>query len=237
MEQDGFLNAAFADRFADYADICFKHFGDRVKNWITLNEPWCSAFLGHGNGYFAPGRSSDTEPYLAAHNLLRGHAKAVAVYRSSYQAKQQGQIGITNNCDWREPKTDDPKDIAAAQRALEFFLGWFADPVYKGDYPAVMRELVGDRLPQFSTEDAALIKGSSDFFGLNHYTAMYASDAAQTAIDNSDVAGNGGMADDKHVELSADPRWERTNNDWNGTPWGWRKIWEEIDQRYDHPPI
>ncbi len=237
MEQDGFLNDNFADYFADYADICFRHFGDRVKHWITLNEPWCSAFLGHGNGYFAPGRSSDSEPYVAAHNLIRAHAKAVHVYRSQYKESQQGVIGITNNCDWREAKTDEPKDQAAAQRALEFFLGWFADPIYKGDYPKVMRELVGDRLPQFTEEDRKLIKGSSDFFGLNHYTTMYASDAGTNDIDNSDVSGNGGMADDQGVELSADPSWERTDNDWNVTPWGCRKLLEWISERYDKPTI
>ncbi|NRA38011.1 MAG: beta-glucosidase [Planctomycetes bacterium] len=237
LEQDGFLNPHFADYFANYADLCFKHFGDRVKNWITLNEPWCSAFLGHGNGYFAPGRISNDEPYIAAHNLLRAHGRAVDVYRQKYQGSQQGVIGITNNCDWREPLTDSQADKDAAQRALEFFLGWFADPVYKGDYPESMRRLVGDRLPQFSSEDKKLLLGSSDFFGLNHYTTMCASDASQTAINDSEVAGNGGMAEDQQVNISDDPSWEKTDMGWNVIPWGCKKLLQWIDQRYDHPPI
>jgi beta-glucosidase len=237
LEEDGLLKPSIANRFADYARICFERFGDRVKNWITLNEPWCSSFLGHGNAYFAPGRASASEPYLAAHNLLRAHAYIVDVYRKEFQADQKGQIGITNNCDWREPASDSEGDKAAAQRALEFFLGWFADPVYFGDYPAVMRERVGERLPQFTPEDAKLLKGSSDFFGLNHYTTMIASEPKQQVSGPGDIKGNGGMMEDQQVELAGDPEWEQTDMGWNIVPWGCRKLLEWIDKRYDHPPI
>lgn len=236
MEHDGFLNPRFADFFADYADICFRHFGDRVKNWITLNEPWCSAFLGHGNGCFAPGRISNEEPYIAAHNLLRAHARAVDTYRQKYLSEQKGVIGITNNCDWREPLTNAPADQEAAQRALEFFLGWFADPVYTGDYPESMRRLVGSRLPEFSPEDKKLLTSSSDFFGLNHYTTMLAAHASSTVSDKS-IAGNGGMAEDQQVAISDDSSWEKTDMGWNVVPWGCKKLLQWIDQRYDHPDI
>ena len=128
VEKDGWINPDIADYFRDYADLCFEHFGDRVKHWITLNEPWVVSILGYGQGVFAPGRTSNVEPYLAAHNLLRAHAAAVDVYRSKYQAKQGGEIGITNNCDWREPLTQNPADQAAAERAVQFFLAWFTDP-------------------------------------------------------------------------------------------------------------
>jgi beta-glucosidase len=120
--------------------------------------------LGHGIGYFPPGRVSLTEPYLAAHNLLRAHARIVALYRAKYQATQRGVIGITNNCDWREPATDTPADRAAAQRGLEFFLGWFADPVYFGDYPGVMRERVGERLPRFTSAERAFLRGRAETY-------------------------------------------------------------------------
>ncbi len=237
MEMDGLLNPEIAHEFANYGRLCFERFGDRVKNWITLNEPWCSAFLGHGNGYFAPGRVSDTEPYIAAHNLLRAHAYIVDIYRREFQPAQEGQIGITNNCDWREPLTDSAEDKAAAQRALEFFLGWFADPVYFGDYPASMRERVGERLPEFSEKDAALLKGSSDFFGLNHYTTMMAAQPSEEISGMGDIKGNGGLSADQQVALSDDPSWEKTDMGWNIVPWGCRKLLEWIDERYDHPPI
>ena len=235
-EFDGWLNPWIADFFADYAKICYENFGDRVKNWITLNEPWVVAILGYGQGVFAPGRISKSEPYQAAHQLLRAHAKAVDVYRKTFQNTQNGRIGITNNCDWREPLTEAKADQDAAQRALEFFLGWFADPIYFGDYPAVMRERVGDRLPVFSEEDVALLKGSTDFFGLNHYTTLYASDNTGKEI-KQQVYGNGGISEDQMVDLKADPNWKLTTMDWPIVPWGCRKLLEWIDKRYDHPEI
>jgi beta-glucosidase len=237
MEMDGLLNPEIAGVFANYGRVCFERFGDRVKHWITLNEPWCSAFLGHGNGYFAPGRVSTSEPYRVAHNLLRAHAYAVDVYRREFQPNQGGMIGITNNCDWREPASDSPEDRAAAQRALEFFLGWFADPVYLGDYPASMRERVGDRLPEFTKEDRQLLHGSSDFFGLNHYTTMLAAEPRERLTGTGEIRGNGGLSEDQQVTLSDDPSWLKTDMDWNIVPWGCRKMLEWIDARYAHPPI
>lgn len=236
MEYDGWLNPKIADFFADYARICFEHFGDRVKNWITLNEPWVVSVLGYGQGVFAPGRVSNSEPYQAAHQLLRSHAKAVKVYREHFQPKQNGRIGISNNCDWREPLTDKEADLLAAQRSLEFFLAWFADPVYLGRYPEVMRARVQDRLPRFTEEDKALLIGSSDFFGLNHYTTMYAADAIGQQQDLS-AFGNGGISEDQDVNLTVDPNWKKTTMDWAIVPWGCRKLLEWIDERYDRPEI
>ncbi|MFK8102274.1 MAG: GH1 family beta-glucosidase [Saprospiraceae bacterium] len=236
FEDDGWLGEATVDHFANYAVICFEYFGDRVKNWITINEAWVVAMLGYGQGVFAPGRISNSEPYLAGHNLLKAHAKAVNIYRQKYEPVQKGRIGITNNCDWREPLTDTPKDKAAAERALEFFLGWFADPIYKGTYPETMIERVGDRLPNFTPAELELLKGSSDFFGLNHYTTMYAADADGKTMAAS-VYGNGGLSEDQNVNLSVDPSWEQTAMQWSIVPWGCSKLLTWIDARYDRPEI
>jgi beta-glucosidase len=236
FEDDGWTGEAISDYFAKYADICFEHFGDRVKNWITINEPWVVAMLGYGQGVFAPGRTSNTEPYLAGHNLIKAHAKAVDIYRKKYQAAQKGKIGITNNGDWREPLTDKEEDKLAAERALEFFLAWFADPIYKGKYPDTMINRLGDRLPKFSSEEIEIIKGSSDFFGLNHYTTMYAADSGGQIADQT-TYGNGGLSEDQDVNLSVDPEWKKTSMQWSIVPWGCRKLLEWIDQRYDHPEI
>ncbi len=236
-ERDGLINPEFPDWFAAYVDVCFDRFGDRVKSWITLNEPLCSSVLGYGIGMHAPCRKRDTtEAYMAAHQLIRAHGRAVDVYRSRYQAKQSGVIGITNNCDWREPLTDSDKDKAAAQRSLEFFLAWFADPVYRGDYPEVMKTMVGDRLPKFTAEDKAIIKGSSDFFGLNHYTTMLASEPTGE-VGERNIVGNGGISEDQNVSLSEDPGWKKTDMNWNVVPWGSARLLKWIDQRYDHPVI
>lgn len=236
LEENGWLGPALPGLFADYADLCYMHFGDRVKNWITLNEPWVVAMLGYGQGVFAPGRTSDADPYLAGHHLLLAHAYAVDRYRSKYQAKQNGRIGITNNCDWREPLTSSIEDQQAAQRALEFFLGWFADPVYFGDYPSSMRERVEGRLPEFQSGQHDLLRGSSDFFGLNHYTTMLAAEST-TLPEGNPVYGNGGLSEDQNVSLSTDPAWPLTDMGWAVVPWGCRKLLHWIDHRYHHPEI
>ena len=101
--------------FTDYADFCFKTFGDRVKMWVTMNEPNVMIMNGYDLGHFAPGRCSSyvgncsagnsaTEPYIATHHLLLAHAATVKLYKDKYQAHQKGQIGITLVTHWYEPK-------------------------------------------------------------------------------------------------------------------------------------
>ncbi|GLT36956.1 hypothetical protein SLA2020_113010 [Shorea laevis] len=182
----GFLSPHIVDDFRDFAELCFKEFGDRVKHWITLNEPWTYSSGGYSDGSLAPGRCSKwvsqacqagdsaTEPYLVAHHLLLSHAAAVKLYRQKYQASQKGKIGITLVCHWMVPYSNSKSNIAAAERALDFMLGWFMDPLNFGEYPESMRRLVGQRLPKFSREQSAMVKSSFDFIGMNYYTAMYA---------------------------------------------------------------
>ncbi|PKA60364.1 Beta-glucosidase 12 [Apostasia shenzhenica] len=165
------------DDFRDYADLLFKFFGDRVKHWITLNEPFIYTVAGYDLGAFPPARCSPwqlgkceagdsaTEPYLAAHNLLLAHSAA---------ATQKGKIGITLVSPWLIPYHNTKVDEDAVSRSLDFQFGWFMDPIYEGDYPFIMRALVGNRLPRFSAEEVKMVKGSVDFVGLNYYTTSYA---------------------------------------------------------------
>ncbi|OWM73454.1 hypothetical protein CDL15_Pgr026553 [Punica granatum] len=190
-EYGGFLSDRVMDDYRDFVDICFKEFGDRVKHWITINEPYTYCDGGYATGILAPGRcsawqksnctggESGTEPYIVAHNLLLAHAAAVKLYKQKYQASQKGVIGITLVTSWFEPYSNSVKDRNAAERALDFQLGWFLDPLTYGDYPHSMHSLVGNRLPKFSKEQSAMLKGSFDFMGMNYYTSNYARDAPQ----------------------------------------------------------
>ena len=92
-------------------------------------------------------------------------------------------------------------------------------------------------MPRFTQEEKDLIKGSSDFFGLNHYTTMYASHLNPGEIDSSEVYGNGGISEDQNVKLGVDALWKRTTMGWAVVPWGCRKLLEWLDERYDHPDI
>ncbi|XP_035541200.1 beta-glucosidase 12-like [Juglans regia] len=192
-EYGGFLSHRIVDDFKDFAELCFKEFGDRVKYWITLNEPWTYSSGGYAQGMLAPfrcsswqnlnctGGDSGTEAYTVAHNLLLAHAAAVKVYKTKYQAKQKGVIGITLVLHWMVPyNPKSAKDRAAAFRAIDFMFGWFMDPLTKGRYPLSMRTHVrGNRLPMFTPKQSKLVKGSYDFIGINYYTANYASDAPE----------------------------------------------------------
>jgi beta-glucosidase len=101
-----------------------------------------------------------------------------------------------------------------------------------------MRSRVGAKLPAWSDEDRALVRGSSDFFGLNFYGGMYAAEpAAGAALGTSGLAGNGGMAEDQEVALSDDPAWEKTDMGWNVVPWATRKMLRWVHERYGAPPI
>lgn len=223
-------DGAVVQRFEEYVRVCFRGFGDRVKHWITLNEPWCSAVLGYEVGEHAPGDTSapGVKVYRAGHNLLLAHAHAVKVYRREFAAEQGGKIGITLNSMWMAPRdAQDAGHVAAAQRAMEFELGWFADPVWKGDYPAVMRETVGERLPKFSEEEKELLKGSSDYFGINHYSSQYA-----TGVSEPDEGKVSSYWDDKRTVTDEDAKWGRTDMGWAIVPWGMRDILLYVQKRY-----
>ncbi|PKI60237.1 hypothetical protein CRG98_019425 [Punica granatum] len=189
-EYGGFLSARAIDDYRDFVDICFDEFGDRIKHWITLNEPWTYSHHGYATGTFPPGRcsawqqlnctggDSGTKPYLVAHHLLLAHAAAVKLYKEKYQ----GAIGITLVSQWFEPYSNSVKDRKAALRAFDFMLGWYLDPLVNGDYPYSMHSLVGGRLPKFSNEQSEVMKDSFDFIGMNYYGADYAQNAPQILI-------------------------------------------------------
>lgn len=110
-----------------YAEVCFFEFGDRVKQWITFNEPLSFCSSGYATGSNAPGHQSNsaTEPYSACHHLLLAHGAAVRLYRQKYQTTQRGTIGITLNPTWCLPYSSSKSDVDAQQRTLDFSFGWY----------------------------------------------------------------------------------------------------------------
>ncbi|XP_065874768.1 beta-glucosidase 12-like [Euphorbia lathyris] len=185
-QYQGFLNPKIIDDFRDYAELCFNTFGDRVKLWVTINEPMMYAQQGYASATFAPGRCSNrsrcsagdssVEPYIVAHHLLLAHAAAVKLYKEKYQISQKGQIGISLNTNWMVPYSNSQKDQLATDRGFAFTYGWFMEPLYSGSYPLEMIVNVGKRLSNFTKEETNTIKGSYDFIGINYYTARYIAD-------------------------------------------------------------
>ena len=182
-DMGGWQNPSVADWFADYARVCYANYGDRVKQWITLNEPKQTAVDAYGTGINAPGvQGIGTITYVVAHNQILAHAKAYRVYETEFAASQGGQVGITINYGWAEPV--DPNNqthLDASERSLQFEAGWFAHPILvDGHYPPIMRSQIDaksaaqgynpSRLPTFTTQEAALVLNTSDFLGINYYT-------------------------------------------------------------------
>ncbi|XLS76186.1 hypothetical protein HN51_033051 [Arachis hypogaea] len=208
-EYGGFLSPHIVNDYQDYVDVCFKAFGDKVKHWITFNQPYTYSQGGYATGVKAPGRcskwlnrnctggDSGTEPYVVAHHELLAHAAAVQLYKTKYQASQKGSIGITLVSHWFMPFSNSPLDITAAERSLDFMYGWFMEPLTRGDYPESMKSIVGSRLPKFSKEQSKQLIHSYDFIGLNYYTTNYASNAPKL------LSAKPNYATDSHVNFAS----------------------------------
>ncbi|PRQ54195.1 putative beta-glucosidase [Rosa chinensis] len=192
---NGFLSIDIVEDFKAYADLCFKTFGDRVKYWATINEPQVWGQYGFTNP--AADANAATDPFVSAHNVILAHAAAAKLYKTTYQPTQGGVIGIPSVVEWFEPYEDTAQDRDAARRAFDFKTGWFVEPLVYGDYPFIMRALVGDALPEFTDEQKELVKGSYDYIGVNYYTARFTISVPITSDDVYDA-----MDDYKHATES-----------------------------------
>ncbi|XP_076434590.1 lactase/phlorizin hydrolase-like [Babylonia areolata] len=239
----GWLVESIVPLYRDYADLCFREYGDKVKLWITFNEPWVFSVLGYGTGEMAPGgRKPDTDPYRAAHHVLLSHAEAYHRYNDTYRASQKGQVGITLNCDWEQPR-DMIKDgdVESSDVGLQTFMGWFSHPIYvDGDYPVELKDRVlkaslaegrnTSRLPEFTAREKARVAHTSDFFGLNHYTS--------NLVTPSETSGEPSYFNDRGISESKDPAWLGSGSSWlKVVPWGLRKNVNWIKRHYGDVPI
>jgi len=242
QDEGGWLNETVVTAFEGYADLLYARFGDRVKRWITINEPWVVCVMGFSYGVDAPGiREPATAPYRCSHNIIKSHAKAYRLYEKTYKAIHNGTVGITLDSGWFEPRDpNNASDVEAAQRAQLFRHGWYAYPIFKGgDYPVVMKDIIQrksdeddlpfSRLPVFTDDEKLEINGSADFMGFNHYTTDY----AQHVI-NSDRSFSG----DQDTHTFKDPEWSGSGSDWlKHVPWGFRKLLVWFKDTYDNPLV
>jgi beta-glucosidase len=165
QDKGGWANRDTVAAFANYADVVARRLGDRVKHWITHNEPWCTSFLGNWLGEHAPGIQNG--PALAvAHHVLLSHGEAVPVLRAGSPG---AQVGITLNFSPAYPATDSANDQAAALRHDGFFNRWFLDPLYGRGYPADMVAVYGAMMPEIQDGDLERIAVPTDFLGVNFY--------------------------------------------------------------------
>jgi beta-glucosidase len=164
----GWQNRETVLRFAEYASIVYDALGDGVAWWITHNEPWCTAALGHRIGIHAPGIQDEAAEVRTAHHVLLSHGRAVEAYRASGLA---APIGIALNLMPTYPQVDTDADRRAAALSDAYTNRWYLDPVLRGSYPDDLRALYADRFELDWIRDGDLdrIAQPIDFLGVNYY--------------------------------------------------------------------
>ncbi|XP_035968013.1 beta-klotho [Halichoerus grypus] len=166
----GWKNETITDIFNDYATYCFQMFGDRVKYWITIHNPYLVAWHGYGTGMHAPGERGDLAAvYTVGHNLIKAHSKVWHNYNTNFRPHQKGLVSITLGSHWIEPnRSENMMDILKCQQSMVSVLGWFASPIHgDGDYPEVMKKKLLSILPLFSEAEKKDVRGTADFFAFS----------------------------------------------------------------------
>jgi beta-glucosidase len=168
-DEGGWPVRSTAEAFVGYAEVVAERLGDRVHDWITHNEPFCTAWLGYGLGIHAPGRKSVPDTLAAAHHALLSHGWTVDVLR---RASPGAEVGIALDSSPVHPATDSPEDAEAARRVDGVTSRWFFDPLLRGEYPAdvVERFAAAGAEPPVRDGDLAAIAAPLDFVGVNNYT-------------------------------------------------------------------
>ena len=222
-KRGGWLNRDSADWFAEYTALLTDKLSDRVKLWVTQNEPQCFIGLGHLDGVHAPGDKLKFGDYLlAAHNGMRAHAKSVQALRAHAKDPKGTKIGYVLAAQIAQPASDKPEDVEAARAATfgvserhEWNNSWWTDPVVLGKYPEDGVALYGKDVPKWKPSDLDEMKQPIDFLGLNIYTAdMY-------------KMGAGG----KPEKVPFPPGYPRSGVDWQPISpaalyWGPRFFWD-----------
>ncbi|XP_055845442.1 myrosinase 1-like [Episyrphus balteatus] len=238
----GFTNSLIVEQFLMYADELFESFGDRVKTWITFNEPNQVCKFGYGTGSVAPMvELPGVGDYLCYTNLLKAHGATYRLYRSKFFEKQQGKIGITLDSIYGVSKTNNNVDV---DRAMQYTLGLLAHPIFSksGGFPPLLVKDVQknsfaegrkkSRLPNLDEYWKALIRGSADFLGINYYTSKYVKRS-------TDLMGESpSMARDYNVEETFDPKWLVAKSEWlHCYPEGLEGLLKFIRDEYDNVEV
>ncbi|OBA02932.1 beta-glucosidase [Paenibacillus polymyxa] len=169
-DEGGWMQREIIQHFKMYASVIMDRFGERIKWWNTINEPFCASILGYGTGEHAPGHENWSEAFTAAHHILMCHGIAINLHK---EKGLTGKIGITLNMEHVDAASERPEDVAAAARRDGFINRWFAEPLFNGKYPEDMVEWYGtylNGLDFVQPGDLELIQQPGDFVGINYYT-------------------------------------------------------------------
>ena len=212
----GWPARATAEAFVEYAQAVVGRLGDRVRHWMTHNEPWVHAWIGHAWGEHAPGRTSEADAVAAAHHLLVAHGWAAAAIR---RAAPDAEVGIALNLAHAYPSSPSPEDEAAAWQVDGEGNRWFLDPLFRGSYPADLRERNELVAPFVRDGDLEAISAPLDFLGVNNYFRFI-------------VSADGGQP-----SVVGDPKAQYTDMGWEVYPDGLYRLLMRVDADYAPPGI
>ncbi len=216
-DKGGWLNRETAYHFRDYADKITRAFGARVHSYATLNEPFCSAYLGYELGTHAPGIVGKQYGKKAVHHLLLAHGLAMPLIEKN---SPHSKNGIVLNFTPTYPKTDSAEDIAAAKLADEHLNHWYIKPILEGAYPDLLDALPEQEKPDIQAGDLDIIAQPLDYMGINYYTrAIYRADEAEGYEQE--------MPDDAPL----------TDMGWEVYPQGFTDLLVSMNERYILPPV
>ena len=224
QDAGGWTNRDTAAWFAEYAAAVASRLGDRVKIWMTLNEPWVSAFVGHYHGAHAPGKKDYAMAVQVSHELMRAHAAGMAVLRE--ECPKDARLGIALDVHTMYPWSDGVSDREAARRADGQKNRWFLDPVLKGSYPPDMMELYtrAGAAPRILPGDMEEIAGAKiDFLGINYYFPQ--------RVLESDAGGI------PRFLARVDPGKPHTDMEWEVLPESLHEMLLRIKEDYGNPVI
>lgn len=224
-----------------YADVLFERFGDRVKRWITFNEPWIFCIDGYTTTKAPLIQAPGVGEYLCSHHMLQAHASAFHLYNDKYRQRQNGQIGISLFSNFFYPV--EGTDAALAEQAQQFQLGWYMDPIFTkdGGYPKAMIDEIArksakegnevSRLPVMSDDMKASLIGSADFLGLNYYTSRMTKPLI-------DFSGPSNWQTDSGVDFIIDESWKKGKSWWLfSVPQGLFDLLNWIKVHYNNPTV
>mmetsp|Transcript_81005 Transcript_81005/g.188184 ORF Transcript_81005/g.188184 Transcript_81005/m.188184 type:complete len:685 (-) Transcript_81005:84-2138(-) len=244
-ELGGWTSPEVVSLFAAYAREVFSALSCRgVQRWVTLHEPWCTAVLGYGHGLHAPGEVNiNQDPavlFRVGHHLLLAHVEAVRVFRQELSLDQKGGvIGITLSADWAEPvpvptsQRQNALNIEAAERVMDCSVGWFAGPIFQGEYPVVLQARRGEQMPRFTAEEAALLRHSVDFLCIHHrdveHIEVPLSKEMESALSVRSCSPDSGAKPDASIWQTASVKLLK---DPAKTPWALHKVLLWMQQHY-----
>ena len=228
--EGGWTSRQVVDRFAEYAGIVFDALGDRVPLWITLNEPWVSAWLGYGTGVHAPGIADRGKALAATHHLLLAHGRAIQAMRA--RGRAGARFGIALSLSPVRPATAGAMDVEAAHRVDGQVNRLFLDPIFHGRYPedvVARHETVGVDLRR--DDDLATIATPVDFLGVNYYSCQT---VAASTVEQGEP---GGRLADLGVVAVTPPGVQTTAMGWGIEPDGLRHLLITLDRQYTKVPL